>query len=45
MIASDGIWNVMTNEEVTNFVHSKQMYEDVARRLVFEALRRWNDRG
>lgn len=45
VIASDGIWNVMTNEEVTNFVHSKQMYEDVARRLVFEALRRWNDRG
>ena len=34
----------MSNEDVANFVHSRAGDEDVARRLVFEAFRRWNDR-
>lgn len=44
VLASDGVWNVMSNEDVANFVHSRSGHEDVARRLVFEAFRRWNER-
>lgn len=44
VLASDGVWNVMSNEDVTNFVHSHADCEDVARKLIFEALKRWNNR-
>jgi protein phosphatase 1L len=40
VIASDGLWDVMTNEEVINFVVKNKKSKDIARLLVDEALKK-----
>ncbi len=52
VIASDGLWNVMTPTEVVEFIwdyetNSQQCHQprDVVRAVINEALRRWNARN
>ena len=52
VIASDGLWNVMTPNEVVSFIWDyehdtlcHQESKDVVRALINEALRRWKSKG
>lgn len=52
VIASDGLWNVMTPNEVVSFIWDyehdllcNQESKDVVRALINEALRRWKSKG
>ena len=50
VIASDGLWNVMTPNEVVSFIwdyehDTLQESKDVVRALINEALRRWKSKG
>lgn len=50
VIASDGLWNVMTPNEVVRFIHDYQSKEivsnaNVVNAVIEEALRRWDSKG
>lgn len=51
VIASDGLWNVMTPNDVVSFIHDYQNQDefhqpkDVVSSLIKEALHRWNSKG
>ena len=52
VVASDGLWNVMTPKQVVEFIHDyendDQVYDqpkDVVKAVINEALRRWNSKN